>query len=95
MLDFNNKDVGIKENKLNTSVKSCQTLSPLMQDINEKNYTLNKLGNNSILSSNFETGEEYSDLKSEHHYLNDSITSTVLKKNSDKLTPKGIWRVSM
>jgi hypothetical protein len=95
MQDLTNKDVVINENKLNTTVKSCQTLSPLMQEINEKNYTLNKIGNNSLLSSNFETGEEYSDLKSEHHYLNDSITSTVLKKNSDKQTPKGIWRVSM
>ena len=54
--------------------------------VNELNETIYS---NSKFSSNLGTGEEYSDLKSEHHYLNDSINSTVLKKNTKKETPKG------
>ena len=74
--------------KIITIEESCQTNSPLVND-------LNTLYSTSKFSSNLETGEVYSDLKSEHHYLNDSINSKVLKKNTIKEIPKGIWRVSM
>jgi hypothetical protein len=94
-------DLGVKtSNKLDSDLnlphtKSCQTVSPIANEINKKNYKLKRVDDLSKIEKLVSGGEEYSDLNSEHHYLNDTIATPIKKVAVSKDTHKGSWRISM
>ena len=94
-------DLGVNtSNKLDSDLnlshtKSCQTVSPIANELNEKKYKLKRVDDLSKIEKSVNGGEEYLDVRSEHHYLNDTLETPIKKLTLSKDTPKGSWRISM
>ena len=76
--------------------KSSQTSSPIINEINSIREKI-ELNNNeiSIFPSKFKRGEEYVEMKSEHIYLNDSITVPNNKIKMKTASSKGSTRITI